>query len=135
MALCAGRGGRAQDRKFYQELTDDFCQIVRSAVLAPSYEPDIPWGQEYLWHWFIELHQGRQDGFSGPQALSWREMAEWASLTGSAPSTMEWRALRAMDTAYLAVCREVAGREQAEGGNPNTISERTMTPELFDAIF
>nr|WP_280136749.1 hypothetical protein [Devosia soli] len=40
-----------------------------------------------------------------------------------------------MDTAYLAVCREVAGREQAEGGNPNTISERTMTPELFDAIF
>lgn len=109
--------------------------MVRAAILAPSFQPDLPWGQEHLWYWFVELSQGRQEGISGPQALSWREMAEWASMTNSEPRAMEWRVLRAMDVAYLAACRELAGREQTSLQSPHTHSERPMTPELFDAIF
>jgi len=129
--LFSGRGGRARYRKFYQELTDEFCQVVRSAVLAPSYEPVLPWGREYLWHWFVELSQGRQEGFSGPQALTWREMAEWASLTNSVPRQAEWRALRAMDRAYLAAVRDKPSADTAAPANTG----RELTPELFDALF
>ena len=131
MDLCAGRGGCARHRKFYQELTDELCQIVRSAVLAPSYEPVLPWGREYLWHWFVELSQGRQEGFSGPQALSWRDMSEWASLTNSVPRNSEWRTLRAMDAAFLSACRDKPPAPTTE----STMSGRELTPELFDALF
>jgi len=83
-----------------------------------------------LWHWFVELSQGRQEGLSGPQALTWREMSEWASLTKSAPRCEEWRVLRAMDVAYLSAIRDkpAPAAESATTG-------RELTPELFDALF
>lgn len=131
MALCSGRGGCAQHCKFYAELTDELCGVVRSAVLAPSFVPILPWGREYLWHWFVELSQGRQDGLNGPMALSWREMSEWASLTNAAPRSDEWRVLRAMDAAFLAAVRD-KGNAHTPDAAP---SGRLLTPELFDAIF
>ena len=105
--------------------------MVRSAVLAPSFDPILPWGREYLWHWFVELSYGRQDGLNGPMALSWREMSEWASLTNASPRIDEWRVLRAMDAAFLAaVCDK--GNATAADAAP---SGRLLTPELFDALF
>lgn len=83
----------------------------------------------------MELSAGRQEGFSGPQPVQWREMAEWASLTNCRPSSDEWRVLRAMDRTFCAVCREQTAREQQSSSNPHIISERTMSPELWDAIF
>jgi hypothetical protein len=129
------RQGGAQHRKFYQELTDELCQLVRSAVLTPSFEPVPPWGREYLWHWFVDLVTARQEGQSGPQPLAWQDMAQWAFLTAAAPTMMEWRTLRAMDGAYIAACREYAERERNASKAGTIHSERQMTPDLFDAVF
>ncbi|WP_420842248.1 phage tail assembly chaperone [Devosia lacusdianchii] len=91
----------------------------------------MPWGQEYLWRWFVELSQGRQDGLNGPMALSWRDMAEWASLTRCAPRSDEWRVLRAMDAAFLAAVRDKGNAPPPDAAT----SGRLLTPELFDALF
>jgi hypothetical protein len=58
-------------------------------------------------------------------------MAEWASLTNSVPRNAEWRALRAMDAAYLSACRD---KPTASASEP-AMSGRELTPELFDALF
>lgn len=106
--------------------------MVRSAVLAPSFDPILPWGQEYLWRWFVELSQGRQDGLNGPMALSWQEMSEWASLTCTTPRSDEWRVLRAMDAAFLAAVRDKGNTTSHPDAVP---TGRLLTPELFDALF
>jgi hypothetical protein len=74
-------------------------------------------------------------GFTGPQPLSWPDMAVWASLSRTSVSAAEWAALRAIDQAYLAAWREWTDRDKAEVSAPHIYSEQPMTPELFDAIF
>lgn len=62
-------------------------------------------------------------------------MAHWASMTSTTVRPAEWRILRAIDRAWLIACNEQAERDRIADANPNTVSERPMSPELWDAIF
>lgn len=72
---------------------------------------------------------------SGALALSWSDMAQWASLTATEVRPAEWRILRVADVAFLAACRDLDAQERAKANNPNTVSEQPLTADVFDAIF
>lgn len=59
------------------------------------------------------MGQGRQSGFSGPQALSAGEISAWADLTGTVILPEEYAIIREMDGAYLSAAAEEAKAIQA----------------------
>ena len=135
MALLGHRQRREGHCKFYEELTEELSQLVRSAVLTPSFEAEPSDAAHHVWEWFIDLTQGRGNGISGPLPLSWLEMKAWATTTHAAVAPAEWRMLRQMDLAYIAACKEWSERDQQSAQAPHIYSEQPMTPALFDAIF
>ncbi|RZZ90593.1 phage tail assembly chaperone [Pseudoxanthomonas winnipegensis] len=71
----------------------------------------------HLWEWFWRLSDRRR---SGPEAISFGEVGEWARLTGVDIQPDEVGALLAMDDAYLRAAREdqAAARERAQQTQP-----------------
>ncbi len=69
-------------------------------------EPDIPDAAIDLWLWFWELDSGRQSGM-GHSPLSWRDIKDWAELTGVKPTSWEVSVIKAMDKVYLATANEM----------------------------
>lgn len=67
--------------------------------------------------------------------LGWADMAHWAQMTATHVRSQEWRILRAMDVAYLDASRDAASRDKSTSHPQDNVSERPMTPELFEAIF
>jgi hypothetical protein len=61
----------------------------------------FPEAMAHVWGWFCDLASGRTCGM-GPNPITWEGMAAWCTLTGNRPSPWEVRALRALDSAYLA---------------------------------
>lgn len=64
----------------------------------------------HLCGWFWELSGVRSYGFSGPNPISFSEIADWAALTGNLIRQDEIAIIRKMDAAYLAA----NAAEQAE---------------------
>lgn len=55
----------------------------------------------HVWGWFLDLHRARGGAGMGPESLSYREIAAWASLTGQRLEPWELDALRALDEAWM----------------------------------
>jgi hypothetical protein len=68
--------------------------------LAEARAVVCPDGAVGVWGWFLELHRTRGGGF-GPEPLSHREIAAWASLTGQQLEQWELQALRELDGAWM----------------------------------
>ena len=64
-------------------------------------ETPLPALAAYLWAWFCELHSARGSNGFGPSSLSWRDLLDWAAVTGNKPHPWEVRAIRAIDRAFL----------------------------------
>lgn len=60
--------------------------------------------------WFWELSAARSYGFSGPNPISFSEIADWAELTGNLIRRDEISIIRKMDVAFI----EANSAEQAE---------------------
>lgn len=70
-------------------------------VLPPDAEPPpFPLALEYVWRWFLQLHNARVSGF-GPSAISWLELDAWSRFTGNRPTPWEVQVLMAVDAEYL----------------------------------
>jgi hypothetical protein len=78
----------------------------------PSPEIDVPPEGEHVWGWFWELSHRRG---TGPEALTFGEVAAWRRLTGQDVEPAEVEMIMAMDDAYLRAVREdqAAARERA----------------------
>lgn len=64
-------------------------------------EPIIPDDGDYLWDAFWSLSRRRQQGFNGPQPLSFSEVGYWLALKREQLSPPEVDILIAMDDAFL----------------------------------
>ncbi len=68
---------------------------------------DFPREVRYLWHWFLELcFTGRTYVETEPLPLSNTELVSWCQLNRIEFQPWELRALRLLDTAWLAARRE-----------------------------
>ena len=63
--------------------------------------PPCPDVSEHVWHWFLELHSGRQGGGMGPSPLAWSEIESWSRQMGTQPHAWEIEAIKALDMAWL----------------------------------
>lgn len=81
--------------------------------LAESPEKKVPGAAGHIWGWFWEL-SGRRH--SGPEALTFADIGQWASLLQIELLPEEVRMLMAMDDQYLRAVREeqTAARERAQ---------------------
>ena len=83
-----------------------------------------------MWRWFDELDAARTGNGWAANAITFTEINAWASLYGLTLRSWEVRALRAMDAVRLStLAQDQAAPEET------IISERPLTPELFDALF
>lgn len=64
--------------------------------------PEFPDEIEYVWDWFVELHEARTGNGFGPNPLSFTELAHWQALCDTRIQPWEVRAIRAIDNAYIA---------------------------------
>lgn len=74
--------------------------LQAAGVEEPNPKP-FPEALAYLWGWFLDLHSGRPYGM-GPAPMTWEGVLAWATLTGNYPAPWEVRAIRALDSAFLA---------------------------------
>ncbi|WP_343649496.1 hypothetical protein [Stenotrophomonas sp.] len=81
--------------------------------LVESPEQEIPGAAAHVWDWFWGL-SGRRH--SGPEALTFADIGQWASLLQIEPLPEEVHMLMAMDDQYLRAVREdqKAARERAQ---------------------
>jgi hypothetical protein len=55
----------------------------------------------YLWDAFINLSLGRQQGFNGPQPISYSEINSWMQATKQPLDAREVDALKALDAIFI----------------------------------
>jgi len=98
----------------------------------------MPTGQDppcfvYLWHWFNELTDWREQGF-GVGPVSHQEIIAWATLNRFKPQPCEVSVLRALDRVFRKYHND---KNDPSGGasSSSPVSSREMTPELFDSLF
>lgn len=80
---------------------------------AEADRPEIPEGYEFIWEWFFELAQTRQQTGFGASPISWQEMVAWAHITGVELYPSIAMCLVAMDRAWLKVAAE-QGKKDGE---------------------
>jgi len=87
---------------------------ARFGAKSPDAEPPEP--ALHVWGWFWQLSGRRR---TGPEALSFADVADWQRLTGIQVLSEEVAMLMAMDDQYLRAVREdqAAARERAEQNN------------------
>lgn len=64
--------------------------------------PELPLGGRHVWQWFIELHNVRGGNGFGPMPIGYREIRDWAEMSGVHVEPWELRAIVAIDRAFLA---------------------------------
>lgn len=128
MAGCDLRGHRERG-KFHRGLTDALLEYARAhfalskphpglqsktrlqvyrdvyrqtGVLAPELEalPVLPVEAEHVWEWFCELGGARSNGME-INPISWADIAAFFGLIRVRPNPWEFRAIRALDRAYI----------------------------------
>ena len=78
-------------------------QTGRDDILAG---PPIPDCASHVWELFLELHKGRTYGMSGPNPLSYGDIAAWCNLTGIALSSWEVGVIKTLDMAWMKAMNE-----------------------------
>jgi len=63
----------------------------------------LPAAGDYIWRWFLSLHNGRGSGGFGPNPISSIEIQAWSQLEGIRLAWWELKALRGMDAAFMSV--------------------------------
>lgn len=96
----------------FEDALEKFGYVERDRKRAQREEeeeakrPKPPEGFEFVWEWYFELAQSRQQTGFGVSPISWQEMDAWARITGV--TLYPWLAMcfRAMDQAWLKVAAE-----------------------------
>ena len=68
--------------------------------------PTVPELAGYLWAWYLEIHSERPAGAMGPAPITRAHIAQWADAVGVKIERWEARALRLIDSEFLAVVGE-----------------------------
>ncbi|XUY27952.1 phage tail assembly chaperone [Agrobacterium sp. rho-8.1] len=95
----------------------------------------IPAGGEMLWKWFNALNRTRQVGMSGPQSITYAEIAGYSTIARQAIEPRHVAILIAMDQTYLdCVYTKAAPLPEGVKALP-PISKVPLNAGLLDAMF
>lgn len=72
----------------------------------PTPNVRVPPEGRYLWDWFLELNQTRQEGKAGPQRLTHSEIKAWAELRRVVIRPEEVAVLMEMDNVFISETRQ-----------------------------
>lgn len=78
-------------------------------------EADPPEEGAHIWEWFWHLSSRRQQGFNGPQPMTYAEISAWSAGTGERLLREELAILIRMDARYLSAL--VDQREEQRKAN------------------
>jgi hypothetical protein len=71
------------------------------AAAATLREVGTPGVLGYLWDWFLELHNRRGAGMSGPGAITWPDLDAWARRTRRNPLPWEFDVIGTLDNTFF----------------------------------
>ena len=71
--------------------------------------PTFPDLMAHIWTAFIELHNGRTYGMSGPNPISYDTIYFWCSMTGVELTPWEIRVIKDLDNEYIKAIGEENG--------------------------
>lgn len=95
----------------------------------------IPSGGEMVWKWFNAVNRTRQIGMSGPQSITYAEIAAYAAIARQAIEPRHVAILIAMDQTYLdCVYKKQAPLPEGVKALP-PISKVPLSAGLLDAMF
>lgn len=63
--------------------------------------PALPAELEYLWRWFLQLHQSRGNNGMGHSPITYQDMHAWSHITGNRLQAFEVDAIRRLDHVYF----------------------------------
>lgn len=61
----------------------------------------FPDAASHIWSTFLELHEGRTYGMSGPNPISYDIIKAWCDLTGVALGTWELEIIKSLDNLWI----------------------------------
>lgn len=103
------------------------CEALR-ASLETGKPPRLPAGGDLLWRWFLDLHNARSYGMTGPLPLNYTEIAAYLSVMRIPAEPHHVVTLRAMDNTYLE-------HKYRNAGKPERRPAGELTADAFDAAF
>lgn len=68
--------------------------------------PDFPVDASLVWAYFLEVHQGRSYGMSGPNPVSWSDLSAWCNLHGIVLSSWEVSTIKELDLLWISIAHE-----------------------------
>lgn len=110
-------------------------ELKRQLTASGSEIPNIPAGGELLWKWFMALHNTRQAGMAGPQAITYAEIMAYSHINRQPIEPRHVAILIAMDQTYLdCVYTKAAPLPEGVKALP-PISNVPLNAGLLDAMF
>ncbi|MBZ5761591.1 hypothetical protein LAV84_18245 [Rhizobium sp. VS19-DR104.2] len=94
----------------------------------------MPVAASHLWFWFRELDSQRTSNGYGPNPIGFQEIKAWADLRGHKLKQWHIDALVAMDLKRRVVSAKAADAKDKKEEQAS-VSERPLSPQLFDALF
>lgn len=64
---------------------------------------EFPTVLSHVWSFFIQLHNSRTSGFSGPNLITYQEIESWKNLTGNSVTPYEIDCIKRLDMEYMKV--------------------------------
>lgn len=68
--------------------------------------PPIPLNGMFVWDSFLDIHQGRSYGMSGPNPLSWEAISAWCNLNEIVLSSWEIGMIKSLDSIWVRIAHE-----------------------------
>lgn len=102
-----------------------------------KFKPSVPIAARHVWEYFQQLDRVRQSTGYGFNPISHQEIEAWAKLYRINLHPWEVDAIASMDTAKLNLLHEDLDKDsEKDPAKPkDVVSERPMSPDLFDALF
>lgn len=113
-------------------LSDRLCEVLRWQLANPGRDdgPEVPYAGMRVWGIFLRLHAARGGGGFGPAPISFADIESYQRLHREPVRPFEIEIIRALDSEVLK-----AASGKSETGKPAAVSNRPMSPALFDAVF
>ena len=91
------------------ENAPDDSELYDITLLQLADIPEIPFYLEHIWNWFWQIHQGRTQGMSGPNPLTWQDLYSWQNVLQIQVRPFEFELIKEIDSTYL---KYISDRQQ-----------------------
>jgi len=102
-----GSKGKTTERDHLEQVAKQLGKQVEEIEQANA-DAIFPDAASHIWSTFIELHDGRTYGMSGPNPISYDIIKAWCDLSGISLSPWEVELVKALDSIWLKTISEEA---------------------------